>query len=106
MTGGRLMTAAFTAVMVLTTSLSACRPDEHPRLTVEEATSLFDAPLHIRISDARPGEHLVLNAHATDRHGVRWSSSSTFVADSAGAIDVASAAPVAGNYTSVSATGP
>ncbi|HLJ80320.1 MAG TPA: acyl-CoA thioesterase/BAAT N-terminal domain-containing protein, partial [Ktedonobacterales bacterium] len=71
-----------------------------PTLEVNIAPNpaLVDEPLRIRLAGLAPGQRVTLAARTADGAGHGWSSQATFAADEAGAIDLASAAPLDGSY--------
>src|SRR5215467_13996373 len=94
------------ALLVVAAALVGCsQPHVTLRITADPPTGLYDAPLTVRVTGARAGQQVRLDASATDRQGQVFSSNATFVAGSDGTVDVTSAAPVAGSYTEAHATG-
>jgi dienelactone hydrolase len=61
---------------------------------------LWSNPLDIRVTGLSPGQEATVTARFTG-----WGSSATFAADASGAIDLATAAPLAGPYDGVDADG-
>ena len=74
-------------------------------LAVVPARAMFDEPAVIAASGLHPAERVTIRAELTDGAGHSWESHADFVADSAGAVDVSKAAPIAGSYKDVSAMG-
>jgi pimeloyl-ACP methyl ester carboxylesterase len=74
-------------------------------LSVSPATARYDEPVSIRVTGLLPGRRAVVRAGLVDAAGVRWSSSGTYYASTAGAIDIDTAASVAGSYTGVDGEG-
>lgn len=68
-----------------------------PEIEVAD-TALRDESTPPRLTGFATGETVTLRAETTDDEGVEWRSETTFEADSDGVVDVASQAPVAGNY--------
>jgi dienelactone hydrolase len=64
------------------------------RLTVSPRSSAFDAPLTISISGVTPGQRATLGVTSVDATGVKWSSSSTYVAGPSGTVDPATSPAV------------
>ena len=86
-------------------AVSACTDPTHPRVYVDEPSTLFDGPLHIHVAGVGSGQRVTIEASTTDVDGARWTSSATFVAGKDGSVDVTSAKPVGGSYKAASATG-
>jgi dienelactone hydrolase len=68
--------------------------------------SAVDTPLTIQVSGGTPGQDVTLSVTSVDAKGLRWSSSSTYVATSAGTVDPTTSPAVAGSYTGVDRMGP
>jgi hypothetical protein len=102
---GRRTAAALAVAVLLVTVVGACTRGAQGRIAVDESSALFDDPLHVRVSGARPGQQVTINASTTDADGRPCESTATFVAGPDGSVDVASAKPVSGTYTAASATG-
>jgi dienelactone hydrolase len=64
------------------------------QLTVSPKSSAFDAPLTISISGLTPGQRVTLGVTSVDATGVKWSSSSTYVAGPSGTVDPATSPAV------------
>jgi dienelactone hydrolase len=75
------------------------------QLEVSPADVLLDESVRVRVLGAAPGEAVTIRAAVRDAQGRDWSSSATFVADAAGAVDVAAQAPASGSYDGVDAMG-
>ncbi|MGH2517644.1 MAG: acyl-CoA thioesterase/BAAT N-terminal domain-containing protein, partial [Ktedonobacterales bacterium] len=67
--------------------------------------ALVDEPLHIQVAGLAPGQEVTVAAHMVDGAGRGWSSSATCMADEAGAVDLATAVPLAGSYEGADAMG-
>ena len=65
---------------------------------------LQDQPFSVTVRGLQPRTRAVLGATSTDAAGVRWSSQTTFVADSKGRLDPSRVAPVNG-YSEIDAMG-
>jgi dienelactone hydrolase len=98
------LTFLLTAALLLIV-LTACTGSAAGRIAVDETSAMFDDPLHVRVSDVRPGQQVTVIASTTDADGRLWQSTATFVAGPDGSVDVASAVPVSGSYRVASATG-
>jgi dienelactone hydrolase len=79
-------------------------PTEPLRIT-DASRPLLDEPLAIQLYGFAPGERVTVRASMRDDLDRRWSSAATFVADEAGHVDLATQAPIAGDYTGVDARG-
>jgi len=66
-------------------------------ISVSPATSMADRPISIRVS-ASPGERVRVRL-MTQRYGMTFASSATFIAPKSGAIDLAQQAPISGSYS-------
>lgn len=77
-----------------------------PGLQIAPTESLFDSPLRAVVSQLKPRQRVTLRVSSTDGAGVEWRSSSVFVANREGVVDVAHAPAVAGGYTGIDPMGP
>jgi dienelactone hydrolase len=68
-------------------------------LGADLTTSPAYEPVHLTVAGAHPGSRVTLTAMATDRQGVPWNSTAAFRADSHGAVDLSTQAPLSGSYT-------
>jgi dienelactone hydrolase len=78
---------------------------DRPRLLASPASALIDAVLDVRVTGCRPRAAVTVLARVDDPLRGRWQSRADFEADAAGAVDLASARPVAGGYTSADPLG-
>jgi len=69
------------------------------------AESRVDEPIDVRITGARPGESVTVEATTTDTEGVTWRSTATFEADAEGVVDLSELAPTSGRYEGVAPMG-
>ena len=76
-----------------------------PGITFGPTPALGDEAVHIRLAGFPPGQRVTLRAEMRDDASRRWRSWAAFLADEAGAVDVATAAPVAGSYSGAEAMG-
>ena len=76
----------------------------HPRIAIRPGAALLDAVPSIRVTGLRPAQTATISA-STPRPGGLWSAQATFVADRAGTIDLARAAPVSRGYRGAAALG-
>jgi dienelactone hydrolase len=81
-----LVLAATVAVVLATATAGGLQ------LTVSPKVSAADTPLIIRVSGAQPGAKVVLSVTSVDAAGIKWSSTSTYQASSAGSVDPATTA--------------
>jgi dienelactone hydrolase len=71
---------------------------DRPRLLASPTSALVDAAVDVRVTGCRPRAAVTLRARVDDPLRGRWQSGAVFEADVAGAVDLASARPVAGGY--------
>ena len=76
------------------------------RLTVSPRVSALDTPLYVSVSGLAPGGRTTLVVTSVDANGIKWVSSSTFVAGPSGTVGPATSASVAGSYEGTDAMGP
>ena len=76
-----------------------------PRLIASPASALIDAALDVRVTGCRPRAAVTVRAQVDDALRGRWQSRADFEADAAGTVNLASARPVAGGYTSAEPLG-
>lgn len=80
--------------------------DGGDRLAVEAPDVVQrDERVPVRVTGARPGETVELEATVEDPEGVTWRSSAAFTADANGVVDPAEQAPDAGSYEGVAPMG-
>jgi len=75
-----------------------------PTLTITPADALIDAPRHIRVTHATPGQTVELTT-TTLRAGVPWHSRAVFRVADDGTVDLTRDAPIAGDYDGVAPMG-
>ena len=75
------------------------------RLLASPASALIDAAPAVRVTGCRPRAAVTVRARVDDALRGRWQSRADFEADAAGAVDLATARPVAGGYTSADPLG-
>jgi len=78
---------------------------DRPRLLAAPPSAQVDAALDVRVTGCRPRAAVTVRARVDDPLRGRWQSRAEFSADAAGAVDLASAAPVAGGYASADPLG-
>jgi len=66
---------------------------------------MTDETAAIRVTGCQPGSRVTIQADLADGGGHPWTSEAEFVADSSGAVDLSTQAPVKGSYREVSAMG-
>jgi dienelactone hydrolase len=71
---------------------------DRPRLLASPASALVDAAVEMRVTGCRPRAAVTVRARVDDPLRGRWESRAVFEADAAGAVDLASARPIAGSY--------
>lgn len=76
-----------------------------PTMTFGPTPALSDKIVHVRLLGFAPGQLVTLWAEMADDAGVHWSSWATFQTDGAGMVDVASAMPLEGSYSTADAMG-
>ena len=76
-----------------------------PRFEGMPATSLVDEPVTIRIVGLPPNAPVTLRARMPDDSGQWWESTTSFVADAGGTVDLGAQAPVDGGYAGVDPMG-
>lgn len=70
-----------------------------PQIAITPQSALADQPVQIHLAGLPPGATVTVRAQMPGWPGHRWESHATFMADATGAVDVATARPVAGSYT-------
>lgn len=75
-------------------------------VTVTPTMATAEQPVAIKISGLPAGSNVDLTVTATDAGQHTWQSDSTFLADPAGVVDLASVAPTSGSYADVEPMGP
>ena len=107
--GAGAIVVAMVAVLPATATPARVRTGSALRLTVSPKESAFDAPLTISISGVKPGQQVTLGATSVDATGVKWSSSSTYVAGPSGTVNPATSSAVpglGGSYYGLDPMGP
>jgi dienelactone hydrolase len=74
-------------------------------LRVAPERALVDKPFTVRLAGVPPRARVTLSARLRDDAGYEWTSSATFVASAAGAVDASADPSVDGSYTGVSPMG-
>jgi len=85
--------------------LPACGSNSPVAIHVDQPRALLDTPLAITISGLRPHERVLVRASTKDARGKYWASKATFLADSAGRVDLRTAAAQGGTYQGVDPMG-
>ena len=78
---------------------------DRPRLIASPVSALIDAALDVRVTGCRPRAAVTVRARVDDALRGRWQSRADFEADAAGAVALAGARPVAGDYASADPLG-
>lgn len=66
--------------------------------TTEPQDALIDQPVQVKLYDLEPDSPVVIRVEFTDDRGQTWVGQASFIADSDGRIDLASAKPIDGTY--------
>jgi dienelactone hydrolase len=87
--------------------LASCAPSVSGpvRIHVDKPVALVDVPLSITVSGLHANARATMQASAVDCDGKRYESRATFTSDGTGGLDLATAAPVSGDYSSADAMG-
>ena len=107
--GAGAIVVAMLAVLPATATPARVRTGAALQLTVSPKESAFDTPLTISISGVKPGQRVTLSVTSVDATGVKWSSSSTYVASQSGAVNPATSPAVpalGGSYFGLDPMGP
>ncbi len=75
------------------------------RIAVDRPLAPADTPLRIRVTGLEARERATVVAATSDASGRPWTSRAVFVATRRGAVDLATAAPLAGSYRGAAAMG-
>ncbi|MFC6156076.1 acyl-CoA thioesterase/bile acid-CoA:amino acid N-acyltransferase family protein [Kribbella jiaozuonensis] len=78
---------------------------DHAALTVDQAVTLADQPVHLKVTDIPANESATVGADAVDRDGKKWHGEATFTADAHGTVDLDTAKPTSGSYQNVDGMG-
>lgn len=76
-----------------------------PTIHVTQSSSLINVPPEIRITNLASDEVVTLKAEMCDNVGVKWNSFAEFMSNSDGEINVATARPISGTYSTPDVTG-
>ncbi len=77
----------------------------NPSIHITQNSSLLDTSLELRITYLPPCEVITLKAEMRDNLGVNWESFAEFRSDNNGEINLATAQPITGTYSSPDVTG-
>jgi dienelactone hydrolase len=99
----RWVAAGVTAVLLL--AGCAHHSSAEIRFRIAAPKAFFDAPLGVTITGAPARQRVAVAAAAADKAGLVWRSSATYLPDSSGTVNLATTAPVAGDYTGAHDTG-
>lgn len=89
----------------LPTITSAQNAEKEPHFEIQPESALSDEIVKMRVLDLRPGQLITLRATMNDDVDLDWASSATFVANSAGVVDLTTQAPISGTYDTVDPMG-
>ncbi|MFD7157897.1 acyl-CoA thioesterase/BAAT N-terminal domain-containing protein [Kribbella sp. NPDC059898] len=78
--------------------LAGCSSAGQPGVTVDQAATLADQAVHLKVTGLPAGKPVQVGAEAVDRDGRKWHSEATFTADARGTVDLDSAKPSSGSY--------
>ncbi|HWD77908.1 MAG TPA: acyl-CoA thioesterase/bile acid-CoA:amino acid N-acyltransferase family protein [Kribbella sp.] len=78
--------------------LAGCSSSGTPVVTVDQASTLADQAVHLKVTGLPAGKPVQVRAEAVDRDGKKWHSEATFTADDHGTVDLDSAKPSSGSY--------
>lgn len=76
----------------------AVAPAAGPRVEVSPAVALYGTPFSVKVTGLEPGSRVTVASAASDARNVRFAASAVFAADAAGVVDLATNAPVSGDY--------
>ncbi|TCC23453.1 acyl-CoA thioesterase/bile acid-CoA:amino acid N-acyltransferase family protein [Kribbella speibonae] len=85
--------------------LAAGCTSEHAVVTVDQAVTLADRPVHLKVTGAPAGKPVDVAAEAVDRDGKKWHGQVAFTADEHGTVDLDTAKPASGSYQDVDGMG-
>ena len=74
-------------------------------VAVTPQQSLFDTPLSIQVSGAKPGSRVTIQVSSSDSKGTVWSSRAVFTASQSGAVNPAQDTALSGSYTGLDPMG-
>jgi dienelactone hydrolase len=105
-TGGTRLCAILVS-SVAAAALAGCggQHAQHGQVAVAPASSLFDQPLHIVVSDVGSDREIVVELHSVDAKGHAFVSRATFRSNSSGRVDLATTPATGGSYRSVDPMG-
>lgn len=76
-----------------------------PVVTVDQAVTLADQQIHLKVTGLPAHKPVTVGAEAVDASGVKWHSEATFTTDGDGGLDLDSAKPSGGSYQGVDGMG-
>ncbi|WP_432891147.1 acyl-CoA thioesterase/BAAT N-terminal domain-containing protein [Kribbella sp. CA-245084] len=74
-------------------------------LTVDQALTLADQPVHLKVTGLHPNKPVTVGADAVGRDAKKWHGEATFTADDHGSVELDTAKPTSGSYQSVDGMG-
>jgi len=97
--------AAATALAGLLAPGCSSSGTEQVVVTVDQAVTLADQQVHLKISGLRPHKPVTVGAEAVDQAGKKWHGEVTFTSDDHGRVDLDTAEPSGGSYQGVDGMG-
>ncbi|MGW7682859.1 acyl-CoA thioesterase/BAAT N-terminal domain-containing protein [Kribbella sp. NPDC054772] len=91
-----LSAAALTVVACLVTA--GCSAPGHVAVTVDQAVTLADQQVHLKVTGLPAQKPVTVGADAVDRDGKKWHGEATFTADKHGTVDLDATKPTSGSY--------
>ncbi|WP_427895393.1 acyl-CoA thioesterase/BAAT N-terminal domain-containing protein [Kribbella sp. GL6] len=85
--------------------MAACSSPGRPAVTVDQAVTLADQPVQLKVTGVPAGKPVQVGADAVAWDGKKWHSEATFTADDHGTIDLGRAKPSGGSYQDVDGMG-
>jgi len=78
---------------------------KRPAIQAVPESALLGIPVNVQAKGFNAGERIILRARSEDGNKITWESSALFIADRKGIVDIASRAPVSGDYSEVDPAG-
>lgn len=78
---------------------------KRPTIRAVPESALLGIPVNVQAKGFKAGERIILRARSEDGNKVGWESSAVFVADKKGIVNIATQAPVSGDYSEVDPAG-
>jgi dienelactone hydrolase len=93
------------AVACLTVAGCSSGGSDHAVVTVDQADTLADQQVHLKVTGLRPNKLVSVGADAVDWAGKKWHGEATFTADAHGTVDLDTAKPTGGSYSDADGMG-